>query len=64
MLVCCAQQWFWLLQGALVRRAMQSPPLQALIREIKDINTFLADLTTDTHEASLISAKPRNFVAC
>lgn len=57
MLVCCAQQCFWLLQGALVRRALHSPPLQALIREIKDINVFLADIAADTHEVRPPSAQ-------
>jgi hypothetical protein len=49
---CCNQ----LLQGGLVRRAMEAPPLRALIQEIQDIDVFLADLTSDTHPASLLAA--------
>ena len=52
MAVCSTQWCFRLLQGARVRQAMHSPPLRALIREIKDINIFLADIAADTHEVS------------
>lgn len=32
---------------------MQSLPLCALIREIKNIDVFLADLATNTHQVSI-----------
>ena len=40
---------------------MHSPPLQALIREIKDINVFLADIAADTHEVRPPSAQPNVY---
>jgi hypothetical protein len=39
-----------------VRRAMQTLPLRALIREIQNIDVFLADFASDTHQASLLRA--------
>lgn len=33
-----------------MRRAMQRLPLRALIREIKDIDVFLVDFSTDSHQ--------------
>jgi hypothetical protein len=52
---------FWLLQGARVRRAMHSPPLQALTTDIKDINVFLADIAADTHEVGPPSAQLNEY---